>query len=127
MFLFNTTKQKDEPPFFLEAVQEISLFASLSGQGGGDCERHAPGVTVHPHAPRCLLGLLAMTLERRAPRIGSVGHLPEKKRKKGKKETNTYLSLPLKSRTFRNFLGNMGYMSVRDENFPRAWSFKGYV
>ena len=32
--------------------------------------------------------------------------------------------LPLKT-CFLNFLGNMGYMSVKDENFPRAWSFKG--
>ena len=24
-----------------------------------------------------------------------------------------------------NFLGNMGYMSVKDENFPKPWSFKG--
>ena len=28
-------------------------------------------------------------------------------------------SLPLKNTTFHNFLGNMGYMSVKDENFPR--------
>ena len=35
------------------------------------------------------------------------------------------LVLPLKNATFINFLGNMGYMSVKDENFPRAWSFKG--
>ena len=32
------------------------------------------------------------------------------------------LFLPLKN-TFLG--GNMGYMSVKDENFPRAWSFKG--
>ena len=35
------------------------------------------------------------------------------------------LFLPLKNTTFRNFLGNMGYMSVKDENFPNPWSFKG--
>ena len=29
------------------------------------------------------------------------------------------LILPLKNTTFLNFLGNMGYMSVKDENFPR--------
>ena len=34
-------------------------------------------------------------------------------------------NLPLKNTIFLNFLGNMGYMSVKDENFPRAWSFKG--
>ena len=28
--------------------------------------------------------------------------------------------LALKNTTFLNFLGNMGYMSVKDENFPRA-------
>ena len=28
--------------------------------------------------------------------------------------------LPLKNTTFFNFLGTMGYMSVKDENFPRA-------
>ena len=28
--------------------------------------------------------------------------------------------LPLKKATFLNFLGNMGYMFVKDENFPRA-------
>ena len=27
--------------------------------------------------------------------------------------------LPLKNTTFLSFLGNMGYMSVKDENFPR--------
>ena len=32
----------------------------------------------------------------------------------------THTNLPLKNTTFLNFLGNMGYMSVKDENFPRA-------
>ena len=29
-------------------------------------------------------------------------------------------ALPLKNTTCLNFLGNMGYMSVKDENIPRA-------
>ena len=29
-------------------------------------------------------------------------------------------TLPLKNTTFLNFLGNMGYMFVKDENLPRA-------
>ena len=39
-----------------------------------------------------------------------------------KKDTSTSLSLnlPLKNTTFLDLLGNMGYMSVKDENFPRA-------
>ena len=28
--------------------------------------------------------------------------------------------LPLENTTFLNFLGSMGYMSGKDENFPRA-------
>ena len=36
------------------------------------------------------------------------------------KSETSVIYLPLKSTTFLNFLSNMGYMSVKDENFPRA-------